>query len=42
MENIHGVRITPNVYTTTTNLDTLVLALNEIVEEQNGKVKGEK
>ena len=29
-ENIHGVRITPNVYTSLKDLDTLVLALNEI------------
>jgi len=26
-ENIHGVRITPNVYTSTKNLDTLVEAI---------------
>ncbi|MAT55655.1 MAG: aminotransferase [Saprospirales bacterium] len=29
-ENIHGVRITPNVYTTTKNLDTLVAGIAEL------------
>lgn len=29
-ENIHGVRITPNVYTTTKNLDTLVRGITEL------------
>jgi selenocysteine lyase/cysteine desulfurase len=28
-ENIHGVRITPNVYTTTKNLDLLIRAIGE-------------
>jgi len=29
-ENIHGVRITPNVYTTTRDLDRLVHAVHEL------------
>ncbi|HYH14689.1 MAG TPA: aminotransferase, partial [Flavisolibacter sp.] len=28
-ENIHGVRITPNVYTTTKNLDELVEGIRQ-------------
>jgi selenocysteine lyase/cysteine desulfurase len=28
-ENVHGVRITPNVYTTTKDLDRLITALRE-------------
>jgi hypothetical protein len=28
-ENIHGVRITPNVYTTIKNLDTLVAGIEK-------------
>lgn len=31
-ENIHGVRITPNVYTSTRNLDRLVEAITEFVK----------
>ncbi len=31
-ENIHGVRITPNVYTTTRDLDTLVEAVRTLVK----------
>ncbi|HRX95296.1 MAG TPA: aminotransferase class V-fold PLP-dependent enzyme, partial [Chitinophagaceae bacterium] len=31
-ENIHGVRITPNVYTTTKNLDVLVEGIKEFVK----------
>ena len=31
-ENIHGVRITPNVYTTSRDLDRLVAAIRELVE----------
>ncbi|MBA2500037.1 MAG: aminotransferase class V-fold PLP-dependent enzyme [Chitinophagaceae bacterium] len=31
-ENIHGVRVTPNVYTTTKNLDLLVKAIREFVK----------
>lgn len=31
-ENIHGVRITPNVYTTITDLDRLVRAIREIAK----------
>lgn len=31
-ENISGVRVTPNVYTVTKDLDRLVLAINEMVE----------
>lgn len=30
-ENIHGVRITPNVYTTTKDLDRLVMAIKDLV-----------
>lgn len=33
-ENIHGVRITPNVYTTTANLDVLVAALQEFARKK--------
>ena len=33
-ENIHGVRITPNVYTTTKDLDVLVNAIQTIVKER--------
>lgn len=32
-ENIHGVRITPNVYTTTNNLDVLVGAVTEFAKK---------
>lgn len=31
-ENIHGIRVTPNVYTVTKDLDRLVVALREIAE----------
>jgi len=31
-ENIHGVRITPNVYTTTKNLDTLIRGIREFAQ----------
>jgi selenocysteine lyase/cysteine desulfurase len=31
-ENIHGVRITPNVYTTTQNLDVLVEAITRFAK----------
>ena len=31
-ENIKGVRVTPNVYTTTKNLDLLVKAIREFVK----------
>ncbi len=33
-ENIHGVRITPNVYTTAANLDVLVTALQEFARRK--------
>jgi selenocysteine lyase/cysteine desulfurase len=32
-ENIRGVRITPNVYTTLKNLDTLVQGIREFAEK---------
>lgn len=32
-ENIHGIRIAPNVYTTTSELDILVDGLNEMMED---------
>ncbi len=32
-ENIHGIRVTPNVYTTTKNLDTLVEGITAFVRE---------
>ena len=31
-ENIHGVRVTPNVYTTTKNLDVLVEAIEKFAK----------
>jgi selenocysteine lyase/cysteine desulfurase len=31
-ENIHGVRITPNVYTLKTDLDKLIEAIEEIAK----------
>ena len=31
-ENIHGVRVTPNVYTTTKDLDRLVTAIGEFAK----------
>jgi len=31
-ENIHGVRITPNVYTTTKDLDKLITAIGEFAK----------
>jgi hypothetical protein len=31
-ENIHSVRVTPNVYTTTKNLDVLVEGINAFVK----------
>lgn len=32
-ENLHGIRVTPNVYTVTEDLDRLVEALKEIAQE---------
>jgi selenocysteine lyase/cysteine desulfurase len=34
-ENISGVRVTPNVYTTTKDLDKLVLAIGEMSSRRN-------
>jgi selenocysteine lyase/cysteine desulfurase len=31
-ENVHGVRITPNVYTTTKDLDKLIAAIGEFAK----------
>jgi selenocysteine lyase/cysteine desulfurase len=31
-ENIHGVRVTPNVYTTTKDLDRLITAIGEFAK----------
>jgi selenocysteine lyase/cysteine desulfurase len=33
-ENVHGVRITPHIYTTTKDLDRLVKAINEMSKEK--------
>ena len=33
-ENIHGARITPNVYTSIADLDLLVQGIKEIAEEK--------
>jgi len=32
-ENIHSVRVTPNVYTTTKNLDVLVEGINAFAKQ---------
>ena len=31
-ENIHGIRVTPNVYTTTDNLDLLVQGISQFAK----------
>ncbi|MCX6353019.1 MAG: aminotransferase class V-fold PLP-dependent enzyme [Bacteroidetes bacterium] len=36
-ENVHGVRVTPNVYTSTKDLDRLVKAIEEISASASGK-----
>lgn len=36
-ENLHGIRVTPNVYTVTDDLDRLVLAIKEIITELEQK-----
>ncbi|MBA7547427.1 hypothetical protein ES705_39849 [subsurface metagenome] len=35
-ENIHGIRVTPNLYTTTRDLDKFVNAVKTIVKEKRG------
>jgi len=41
-ENVHGVRITPNVYTTTKDLDRLITALRSTPRHEAGIEAGNK